>query len=339
MKTLKVVSFAKIYPYANEKINLVVLYLCALISLLMGLAGICLPFYSELNVAESIQLVMGGLFFLSFATLFLYFCIKGDSDYVPGKSFRWSRITRDGQMKLSIWSVVLMGLLSIYLFICGRWGGLAQSLGALVLIYYFINSLKIHEDVDYVTNQAMEEMLGVDIDEKVCASYQNFDNTRKKQRKGDNLFVVTNRKVFYATYNGTSWMILKRQLQELKKIGWVGSAHSAGKSKLYLEFIDNSSVCIRMDMMEKLTSNPSLFFKQFLNVLDAYVSGYDLVKNNSRRRVSVTPITNNTAKTEEMNTYTQTANNARKVNLELSESVIAQIKTGDEITGGRKIEL
>lgn len=339
MKTLKVVSFAKMYALANGKITLVVYYLCALLALLMGVAGICLPFYSDIDVANSILLVISGFFFLSIVTWFLYCCIKGETDYMPGKSFRWSRITRDGQMKLSIWSVVLMGLLSIYLFICGRWGNLAQSLCALVLIYYFINSLKIHEDVDYVTNQAMEEMLGVDIDEKVCASYQNFDNTRKKQRKGDNLFVVTNRKVFYATYNGTSWMILKRQLQELKKIGWMSSSYSASKSILFLEFIDNSSVCIRMDMMEKLTSNPSLFFKQFLNVLDAYVSGYDLVKNNSRRRVSVTPITNNTAKTEEMNAYTQTANNARKVNLELSESVIAQIKTGDEITGSRKIEL
>lgn len=335
MKTLKVMSFTMMYALVYGKKNFVTIYLSILFFLIVGAICMYLPFYDE-SVSFSAAIV--GLLSISMALLFFYFFIRGETNYVPGKSFKWARLTKDGQKKLAVWSVVLCVTLCIFIIlVSGQWTPLCYSIGALIVLYYFIMSLKVHEDVDYVTNQAMEEMLGTGIDEKVFASYQNFDNTSKKQRKGDNLLVVTNRKIFYAIYNGNTWMILKKQLEELKKIGFINSKSSYSECLLVLEFSDSSSICMKMDTLEKLTSNPTLFIKQFLNVLDAYVSGYDIVKNKSRRRVSVA--SDNTIKTEEINTYTQASNNARKVNLELGEDILAQINAGDEVTSGRRIEL
>lgn len=336
MKTLKVMSFAKMYALANGKKSLVIIYLSALFFIFVGLVCMYTYFYNDNK--SLFNLLMGSLS-TGIGVLAYYFFLKGESNYIPGKSFKFYRITKEKQRKLAIWSVILCGILSIFNLIGGHWSLLCYSVGALFVLYYFIMSLKIHEDVDYVTNQAMEEMLGADIDEKVCASYQNFNNASKKQRKGDNLLVVTNRKIFYATYNGCTWMILKRQLEELKKVGFVNSTSSTSECILVLEFSDESSICLKMDIMDKLTSNPNMFFKQFLNVLDAYVSGYDIAKNKSRRRVSVGEASNNTIKTEEIIVSNQMPNNARKINLELDEYILAQIKVGDEITSGRKIEL
>lgn len=336
MKTLKVMSSTKMYALANGKKSLVIIYLSTLFFLLAGPVCMYLPFYDE---SESFSTAIVGLLCTSMALLAFYFFLRGETNYVPGKSFKWVRLTKDGQKKLAVWSVVLCGTLSIFTLVCGQWTALCYSIGALIVLYYFIMSLKVHEDVDYVTNQAMEEMLGVDIDERVFASYQNFNNTSKKQCKGNNLLVVTNRKIFYAIYNGNKWMILKRQLEELRKIGFINSISSSSESFLVLEFSDSSSICMKMDILGKLTSNPNLFIKQFLKVLDAYVSGYDIVKSKSRRRVSVTFASDNTIKTEEMNTYTQASNNARKVNIELGEDILAQINAGDEVTSGRRIEL
>ena len=48
---------------------------------------------------------------------------------------------------------------------------------------------------------------------------------------------------------------------------------------------------------------------------------------------------NNIERKGEVNVSYQTLNSARKVNLELGEEILSQIKVGDEIISGRKIEL
>ena len=182
----------------------------------------------------------------------------------------------------------------------------------------------------------MEDLIGMDIDEKVCASYQNFDGENNTNAKGDNLLVVTNRKIFYAVHNGNVWMILKRSFEDLIKIGYYNGNSSGSESIFLIKFKDATSIKVKMDVLDKPTSNPNLFFKQFLNVLDAYVSGYDIVKNNSRRRVTIERSSIENSQSEISN---QTNDGTRRINLDLNEGIVSQMKIGESLCGNRTLEL
>ena len=284
---------------------------------------------------DSILHVIGGWLCILFFGGAGFFLFRGETTYVPGKSFRWARLTTEKQKKLHVYSLILCVTILIILIITQMWQSLGYAIVGSLVLYYSIKSLKVHEDVDYTTNQAMEDLIGMDIDEKVCASYQNFDGEQKKNVKGDNLLVVTNRKIFYATHNGKVWMILKRSFDDLVKIGHTNGNSSGSESILIMTFKDATSIKLKMDVLDKPTSNPTLFFKQFLNVLDAYVMGYDMVRNNTRRRVAVggTAVDNSQIEASKSN------NVARKVNLELSGEILTQMQMGQEFSGNRRLEL
>ena len=255
-----------------------------------------------------------------------------DRDYVPGKSFKGVRLAKDKEKtkKIFVGLMIIISGVVLLLIIYGNWPYVVGGISILALGYYSMKSYKFHEDVDFVVNQAMEDLLEIGIDEKVVASYRNYDMENVSPKKDNNLMVVTNRKIFFATYNGNTWLTLIRPFEQLIGVGYAVEEDYCSET-LAFEFVDKTCICLRMSVMDNLASNPSLFFLQFLNALDAYLLGETITGNKPRRRVSI-------GTTSATGTASEPSS-ARTVNLEISEEMAAQIKAGEEIGSGRRIEI
>ena len=121
-------------------------------------------------------------------------------------------------------------------------------------------------------------------------------------------------------------MTLNKLLSEITKIG---IARNDVNSYLKLVFVDNTSLGLRLDLYEKITTTPQLFVKQFLSTLDASLLGYDVVSNNNRRRVSIS--NENTSKSN--NTSIQSRS------IELNLTLVSELKASEEIKSGRILEI
>ena len=103
--------------------------------------------------------------------------------------------------------------------------------------------------------------------------------------------LLTDKKLLFAFYDGSKWSLMNKFLKDIAKIGRINTEGvvnlTSSSSCLYVEFIDNTNLSLHMNLYDKLTSNPDLFFKKFLTTLDAVVLGKTDEKIASRRRVSV----------------------------------------------------
>lgn len=198
----------------------------------------------------------------------------------------------------------------------------------LVGLYYASIAVKFHEDVDFETNEFLSESLGLSIDDKIVASYQNFNGTKIGYKKNDNLMVVTNRKIYFACFNGSNWMTLTRTFGDIQKIG--GGLTNVSGNSLYLRIIfnDESTLGLRLERLEKISSEPGLFIQKFYLALDAYLLGNDVFQN-SRRRVAVS----NEKSTEARGTISKTRS------IELSTELLNELKNSEEIKPGRTLEI
>ena len=281
--------------------------------------------------------IKGGVIGLVLAILYLLllFFILTSNTYVPQKTFWWERRDKETMMKYLRY---LFYVLSIILALCcillfldilkfqNILRPLGYVLGGMVTTYFLIKSMKVHSDIDYVTNQELSELIGLKIDEKIVASYQNFDSSKANRKKNDNLIVVTNRKIFFAVYSGTNWMTLNKLLSEIVKIG---IARNDVNSYLKLVFADNTSLGLRLELYEKITTTPQLFIKQFLSTLDASLLGYDTIGSNSRRRVSIS---------NENSTLANNFGNQTR-SIEINPTLVNELKTSEEIKPGRILEI
>jgi hypothetical protein len=267
----------------------------------------------------------------------LFFLFRG-SKYVPNKSFfgcRWTKekLQRITKLLIPIAIVLLVVVFTINIISEGIGKALSQSfivIGVfLVPSYYLLKSIKVHGDVDYVANDALLEVAEVKVDEKVIASYQNFDNTKSKYKKKDNIIVVTNRKIFFAVFNGTNWLKLNKTFSDIYKIG-IGRKELSD-CYLKLVFFDNTTLGLRLDLYDKITTTPQLFLKQFLNALDSYLLGQDAVPTTSRRRITVS-----TEQAGEQSVTQTVAPAVRKI--ELNTTISKAIKEAEEVKPGRILE-
>lgn len=286
--------------------------------------------YSGLNNMELSNILLGIVCFTAGALLFILL-FKGGY-YKPGKSFPFSRmeISKEKLNKYVIYASVGLLILWIIIIIFFNIRTAIRSSGYMltgfITYYYLAKSFKFHEDIDYETNEFIVDLIGLNVDEKIVASYQNFDGTKGEKKKNDNLIVVTNRRIYFAVYNGKNWMTLNKFLSEIIKIG---TASNDVNLYLKLVFSDKTSLGLRLDLYEKITTNPQLFFKQFLTTLDASLLGYDLVSNNNRRRVSIS--NENTSKSN--NTSIQSRS------IELNLTLVSELKASEEIKSGRILEI
>lgn len=254
-------------------------------------------------------------------------------EYKPEKSYFFWRLSKEKMAKYykyyTIGGIVIIVLISLYEF---KVQYIFYLLSVYAALYFANKSFSVHEDVDFVTNSEVSELLGMEIDEKVQASYQNFDSSSVK--KGSNMILLTDKKLLFAFYDGTKWSLMNKMLKEITEIGRLSTDGivnlTSSSSFLHVAFSDNTCLGLHMDLYDKMTSNPDLFFKKFLTTLDTFLLGKTDEKIASRRRVSINSDNKVSTKSNEENT------NVRSI--DVSNTIVDNLRNAVPVEVGRVLE-
>ena len=271
--------------------------------------------------------ILLGVLFLIISLPWVYTILHGGR-YKPEKSFYWWRLNKEKMQLIYKVVTIIIVIISIPLLILNfKLSVLLSLIGALGGLYLITKSFKVHEDIDYVANQELSEKLGIEIDEKVQASYL----------KKNIIMLLSDKKIICSYLEGGQWNILNKRIDEITKIGiytpvMMGSLFN---TELYfmLMFTDSTKVELKMDLGDKITSNPDLFFRKFLVTIDAVLLGKVDEKIQSRRRVSVNQ--ENTKATKPV----ESINDTQGRSIDISRKVIHGIENAIPIESGRIIEL
>ena len=201
--------------------------------------------------------------------------------------------------------------------------------------YYFYNmkkSFKVHEDVDFATSSEMESLVGLEVGEKIQATYQNFDSSAGEELKdGASLMLVSDKRIYFSYVENGEWSFMRKNLNEIVKMAIVGDGNNEYKSYLKLVFSDETRIVLALEDFEKMTSNKLLFLKKFLDVLDAVALGTVDEKISSRRRISVGQGTKSVDSQQKENRETRS--------IDLSKDLLDKLKNATPVESGRVLEL
>ena len=331
MNTIYVISGFEMMSAVKGKIQTILLLCIALPIFVLG--GVLMFLTAEEPSDKVIGLICTLLFGIAGI---IFFKFSKGGKYVPGKTFLFYRKSKEKIKAYTLYAGVA-GI--IFCCLCLLFASTLKSAGSAIigivgmiaLIYYTNKSFKVHEDIDYVSSAEMEQIIGVEIDEKIQATYQNFDSSEEDCLNDDcNIMMVTDKKIYFAYYDSDRWYFVNKKLDEISRLGQIGDNQETGKLYLRLEFVDGTTIILHMDAMGKMTSNPTLFLKKFLETLDAVVLGTVDEKISSRRRVSV-----NSATPDAQHCEQKTEN--RK--LDLGNSIIEGLRNATPVESGRVIEL
>ena len=270
-------------------------------------------------------LTLVGLFIAVGCLIWLRWILKGGK-YRPGKSFYWWRLSKE---RMQLWYKVITVIIVIIsipiLIVQFKWSVLLSLIGCLIVFYFMMKSFKVHGDVDYVANQELSDCLGMEIDEKIQASYL----------KKNVVMLLTDKKIICSYFEDNQWKILNKRLDEIVKIGvytpvMMGSLYNTDIYFLLL-FTDSTRMELKMELEEKITSNPDLFFRKFLVTIDAVLLGKVDEKKQSRRRVSINKVVVPERKPIESQTK------GRRI--DISNKVIPHIQSAKPVEPGRLLEL
>ena len=203
-------------------------------------------------------------------------------------------------------------------------------IGLVYYMYYNNKSFKVHEDIDFVSSEEMERIIGAEIGEKIQATYQNFDSSVQGKLEDDsNLMILSDKKIFFSYIEKGEWLFIKKNINEVVKIGIFEDSNN---NKIYLRilFSDNTDLMLHLETYGKTTSNALLFIRKLLVVLDAVILGTVDEKITSRRRVSV----NQETKPIE----SQKSENKEVRRLDLSEDMIEKLRNATPVESGRVLE-
>lgn len=294
------------------------------IILILGITSLSVGIAPDDGAGINLWQCLISLLVISSCFLWIKWIIAGGK-YRPGKSFYWWRLTKEKMLLIykivAVIVVVICILLLIYEF---KLSGLVTLVVVLVALYYVPKSFMAHEDVDYVANQELADIVGMEVDEKVQASYL----------KKDIIFLLTDKKILFAYQEDNNWSVLNKRIADISTIGvytpmMMGSIFNTDLYFL-LMFTDSTSVELKMDLGNKLTSNPDLFFKKFLITLDAFLLGKTDEKIASRRRVSV----NNDPKPSVSDNYEGTSVRT----IDISDTILRNLRDATQIESGRTLE-
>lgn len=301
-------------------------------SLMTAFLSIVIPFWIIITIILAFIIQSFSDLLIDFVIFLIgvvcaYFIFWGGK-YKPEKSFFFFRLTKEKMRKIYIYTgavTFLLVLVTVY-FKGFHLSDVYYFVIIPLVLYYTNKSLSMHEDVDCVTNMEVSELLGMEVDEKIQASYQNF-NSSDIIKSGSNMMMVTDKKVIFAVNNGTNWELVNKKLCDIVNVGHVQYNYD---SYLKLVFSDNTTIGLRMGMLDKITSNPSLFFRKFLIVLDAVLLGKTDEKIASRRRVSVNnePKPSVSINNEGIDVRT----------IDLSETILNNLRDATPIESGRILE-
>lgn len=281
-----------------------------------------------------------GVAFIALFGWALWFCFR-ERKYRPGKSFLFNRGSNTKIKKLvtyvGIFGIIVICLFGYYSYMEDPTNNriyyyLSVLLGIVYAIYYTYKSFNVHEDVDFVTLSDMGDIIGVEIGEKIKATYQNFDSsTGNKLPKGANLMIISDKKIYFSFFENGEWFFVKKNIIDISKFGILDESSNHQKLHLILRFSDGTNIILHMEAYNKATSNSYLFFRKFLEVLDAVVLGIVDEKISSRRRVSVNQ--------ETKSIESQQSENREVRSLDLSETVMEGLRNATPVESGRVLEL
>lgn len=272
----------------------------------------------------------------AYAGKFLYSLLIGRT-YKPGKSFSLWRMTKEKMARrqkiYGIATIILAIIMLAFVFITGEFNlrRVLEPILAIIGTYFTFKvlsiSYKVHEDVDFVVNEKVAKVLGFEIDEKIQCSYADYSENR--------MLVVTNRKIFYTYKEDNKQLWLTKRIDELSQIGVVQdyiieSTWANRDVGLVLYFMDGVRLQLKISLRTNMTSNPDLFMRKFLIVLDEYLLGSVGQRNSSRRRVIVASDTSNNKEQPEMPAVRS---------IDVSESIMMMMETATPITDNRNLEL
>ena len=277
--------------------------------------------------------------------LFFGFCgwllFRGEQEYKPGKTYVTLRGSKEKMKQMINYSCVA-GIFICFLILCfgfieeqriKSWMGYAFSgiIGLVYYMYYNNKSFKVHEDIDFVSSEEMERIIGAEIGEKIQATYQNFDSSVQGKLEDDsNLMILSDKKIFFSYIEKGEWLFIKKNINEVVKIGIFDDSYNNNKIYLRILFSDNTDLMLHLETYGKTTSNALLFIRKLLVVLDAVVLGTVDEKITSRRRVSV----NQETKPIE----SQKSENKEVRRLDLSEDMIEKLRNATPVESGRVLE-
>ena len=290
---------------------------------------------------STFMMVLFLLIFLLCTWLFLYTIFGKETTYKPKESFGGIRGTNKKILKtttyVGIAAIIIICLICYFGYMeeqkIQSWMGYAFTgiFGIAYAIYYTNKSFKVHEDVDFVTSSEIESIVGVEIGEKIQATYQNFDSSNNNSLQDDaNLMIVSDKKIYFSFLENGKWAFVKKNINEIVKIGIFDDSYNHQKIHFKLVFSDNTSIMLHMEAYDKATSNSWLFLRKFLNVLDAVVLGTVDEEISSRRRVSVN---HDTKPTE-----SQQSENKETRRLDLNNDVIEKLRNATPVESGRVLE-
>jgi hypothetical protein len=284
-------------------------------------------------VEESVFNKFMGILSFVLCGVIMWFGFK-ERAYKPEKSFAMYRGSRELIQKRIVYktiaSIILMGMIAYFDYTEN--GKLSNSIWGICalafFIYYTIKSFKVHEDVDFVTSTEIEDIIGVEIGEKMQATYQNFDSSIEEIPNGAKIIVVTDKKIYFSYNDEEKRSFLKKNICEISKIGIYGGQNDVIFFKLL--FLDDTSIFLHMETYDKVTSNPVLFLSKLLGVIDAVVLGTVDEKISSRRRVTINhekePIENQESENKEIR------------HLDISDTVLDGLRNATSIESGRVLE-
>jgi hypothetical protein len=305
-----------------------ILYLLLPIWLLGCLVALLLVVFVDHNVIVGICSLVGLIM-----GIVPIFALLGGGKYEPEKSFYLWRLSKEDLLKIKMYftgaGVLIFVMISLIDF---KVQNILYLISALAAFYYISKSFKYHEDVDFVTNNEVSDLLGMEIDEKVQASYQNF--SPESVKKGSNMMLLTDKKLLFAFFDGGKWSLINKKLKDICKIGRINTDGvlnlTSTSSFLYIVFSDGTNIGLHMDLCDKITSNPDLFFKKFLTTFDAIKLGKTDEKIASRRRVSV----NNDPKPS----VSDNNGGIDVRTIDISDTILGNLRDATPIESGRTLE-
>ena len=308
----------------------VLVLLVLLVPLALYCSSLLFDMSASADISLKIKLNMAVSTLMLFSlSVFLAYSLFKKGDYQAEKSFP---IERYDKRKLQVFVKALLAAYIVVVIwdIYANGTNVAKRIGSHIFafygFYYVLKSLKHHEDIDYSTNEALVDILGFDINEKVRASYQNFDGSEPNISKGDSLMVITGQKVYFSQFNGTTFESLSKGLQQIEK---VGVSRKLEESFLLVVFDDKTTLRLTLNVISKTTTTPQLFIGQFLRTLDDYLLGNNKAVKPRRRRVAVS----NETSIKSDNSVPQVRN------IDLNPVFMNELKSSAEIKPGRILEI
>ena len=313
-------------------------------------------------------ILAGFLILLAFPVMFYNPALK--SQYEPGKSYSFVKDLAQGKRPS-----YLIKVLQIVGFIVGIILDIATDcfpvftllLGAFFFIFAFVIKKKpewfedkadrkqrqYHQDVDYNVKVDLHDIYG--INDKMTLSYQNFHFDQKHLEKGDYLLGVSPLGIYFALKTDS----VNKTFIKFEDIDTLGLLAAIGNNFIfYIKSKSNVDISIIIEDDSYVVS-PYKLLDTLLDTLDSFIlnGGGSSTSTTRRRRITVSPSSTDSAinKTEDVVTDTgrsieldtttegttdkQSTRTNRVVDIEFTETVIAELAAGEMITSNRQIEI